>query len=83
MRKYQTSLKYYYFLRILKKKLNLFEIFKKHKSIDVIIQKINTLKQIYEIIIKIQKHFINYQNKKKNDILIKKKYIFQHEKFEI
>ena len=61
----------------------MFEIFKKHKSIDAIIQKINTLKQIHENIIKMQKYFVNYQ--KKNDISIekKKKNIFQHEKFEI
>ena len=64
-----------------KKKLNLFEIFKEHKSIDAIIQKINVLKQIHENIIKIQKYFVNYQ--KKNDISIEKKNISQHEKFEI
>ena len=58
------------------KKFNLFEIFKKHKLIDAIILKINTLKQIYENIIKLQKHFANYQNKrKKNNILIEKKNI--------
>ena len=42
------------------KKLNLFEIFKKHKSIDAIIQKINILKRIHENIIKMQTYFVNY-----------------------
>ena len=65
MRKYRTLSKYYYFLRILKKKLNLFEIFKKHKSIDAIIQKINILKRIHENIVKMQTYFVNYQNKKR------------------
>ena len=67
------------------KKLNLFEIFKKHKSIDAIIQKINILKRIHENIVKMQIYFVNYQNKKRKMIfqLKKKKNIFQHEKFEI
>ena len=47
------------------KKLNLFEIFKKHKSIDAIIQKINILKRIHENIVKMQTYFVNYQNKKR------------------
>ena len=50
------------------KKFNLFEIFKKYKLTNVIIQKINTLKKIHENIMKMQKHFINYQNKIKKII---------------
>ena len=45
------------------KKLNLFEIFKKHKSTNAIIQKINILKRIHENIIKMQKYFVDYQKK--------------------
>ena len=46
-----------------KKKLNLFEIFKKHKLINVVIQKVNILKRIHNNINKMQKHFVYYQNK--------------------
>ena len=62
------------FFANLKKKLNLFEIFKKYKLTNAIIQKINILKQIHENIIKMQKYFVNYQNTK-NDISIEKKNI--------
>ena len=55
-------------MRILRKKLNLFEIFKKHKLIDAIIQKMKILKEIHENIIKMQKYFIVYQNKKRKII---------------
>ena len=40
------------------KNFNLFEIFKKHKLINVVIQKINILKRIYENINKMKKHFL-------------------------
>ena len=53
------------FFANLKKKLNLFKIFKTHKLIDAIIQKIkNILKRIHDNINKMQKYFVNYQKKK-------------------
>ena len=58
--KISNTIKMLLFIANFEKKLNLFEIFKKHKLIDVIIQNINTLKQIYENNIKMQKYFVNY-----------------------
>ena len=52
-----------FFFTNFEKKLNLFEIFKKHKSINVVIQKINILKQIHNNINKMQIYFVNYQKK--------------------
>ena len=43
-------------------------MFKKHKLIDVIIQKIKTLKRTHNNINKMQKYFVNYQNKQKKMI---------------
>ena len=73
--KVSNIIKISFFFTNFEKKFNLFEIFKKHKLIDVIIQKIKTLKQIHENINKIQKRFIIYQKKKYNISIEKKIYI--------
>ena len=47
------------------KDFNLFESFKKNKSTQSIIKKINTLKKIHQNITAMQDASIKYQNKKK------------------
>ena len=54
------------------KNFNLFEFELSNKSTQLIIQKIKTLKKVHENIVKIQKKFAIYQNKKKKYILIEK-----------